>query len=47
MKVPKERGRDSPSFDPIAIAVDGNRRKRNKRAINTKQAKRELGSTVL
>jgi hypothetical protein len=31
--------RDSPSFDPLAKANDGNWRKGIKKAINTKQAK--------
>ena len=35
------------SFDPIAIAIDGNQRNGIKRTINTKLTERELGSTTL
>jgi hypothetical protein len=34
-----EETRDSPSFDPLAIANDGNRRNGIKEATNTKQAR--------
>jgi hypothetical protein len=49
MKEPKEgKGtRDAPSFDPIAIGVDRNRRNGIRRAINTNLTKRELGPITL
>jgi hypothetical protein len=49
MKEPKEgKGTwDSPSFDPITVAVDGNRGNGIKRAINTNLTKRELGPIAL
>jgi hypothetical protein len=49
MKDPKGRKEtwDSPSFDLIAIAVDGNQRNGIRRAINTKLMKRELCPTAL
>ena len=50
-KSQKRENMDSPSFDPLAIAIDGNRRNIIKKQQGTpkghKQAKRDFGSTVL